>query len=129
MTGYVYRCHEADGALAYVGSSCNAIARLENHRSSAWWAYRITHVDIRVYPSMDDARSTERDAIRNEHPRWNVMGRWSTRHIWTAQQWQDYYTALLNQPPSSSLQRRNHIAFVENRYARLFGRSIEAVSA
>jgi len=68
----VYRCYAADGALLYVGSSGVGVARLLGHRLKPWWR-RVTTVTLERHETHAAALLAEREAIRSEEPRHNVI--------------------------------------------------------
>ena len=105
---HVYRCYDESGRLIYVGSSLNLFGRLATHRNQTWWAPQVTKVVAKVYPNGVVAREAERKAIRTENPRWNKYGRWSTRHSWTRDDWDDWLTLLIAQAcfPTTELRDR-----------------------
>ena len=103
MSAHVYRIFDGENRLIYVGSTRGLFARLAAHRSQAWWAYQAAKVKASVYPSIEDARTAERLAIRVENPRWNIMGRWQSRFGWTLGDYRDYITAIsLGSSPTTS---------------------------
>lgn len=126
---YVYRCYDRDGLLAYVGCTSNLQIRLATHSAGSWWAPSIVKVSAKVYPTKDIARAVERAAIKTQHPRWNVMSRWSSRHGWTEQIWRDYYRAVVSVAGHSTPPRERHAADVARQFEALFGRPILEVSA
>lgn len=126
---YVYRCYEQGGNLAYVGATGNLVGRLTTHSYTSWWAPTIAKVRAKVYPTKEIARKFEAVAIRVEHPRWNVMGRWPTHNQWTEQQWIDYYTAIARTPGHMTHTREKFLARAANGYFVVFGKRIEDVAA
>lgn len=68
----VYRCFADDGTLLYVGCSPFPLSRAYEHCQLKPWAYRMSRIDVRWFPSKDEARAAERRAIFNEGPEWNV---------------------------------------------------------
>ena len=69
----LYRHFDKDGALLYVGISCNAITRLKQHEHDSGWAAEIARVDIEHFASREEALAAERAAIKNERPKHNVV--------------------------------------------------------
>lgn len=74
----VYRAYSREGVLLYVGCSHNLYSRLTQHRleqkntpGRGWYALtqRVTFQD---FPNGPSARQAEKDAIRSEHPLFNV---------------------------------------------------------
>ena len=70
----LYRFHDRDGALLYIGSSSNMRARVAFHRTSAPWRERIASVQVSSYPTVDHARAAESRAIATERAEINVTG-------------------------------------------------------
>ena len=70
----VYRAYRPDGTLLYVGSThCYAIRAYQHKTDSPWWAGDLFWLH-EVYPTMAEARATERAAIKAEHPLTNGRG-------------------------------------------------------
>lgn len=70
----LYRCFDADDVLLYVGISIHPTKRLQqHHRDSAWWhqVAKVTFVHGQPRPA---ALAAEAEAIRTEHPRFNITG-------------------------------------------------------
>lgn len=82
----LYRMYDTRGVLLYVGVTFNVPDRMRNHaREKFWWddVYRITIE--RFDPAGDDtAEKAELQAIKEEHPLWNVAGRSSGAYVGTA---------------------------------------------
>jgi predicted GIY-YIG superfamily endonuclease len=86
---YVYRIYDNDG-LIYIGSTNRFWRRLEEHRRDSWWAETVTKVKARVYPSLEEARRVERQAIYDEVPRWNLCELRPRLRFFDRDQWDDY---------------------------------------
>jgi predicted GIY-YIG superfamily endonuclease len=69
----LYRHFSATGELLYVGISCKPITRLKQHEHDASWAAQITRVEIEKFADRAAALQAERDAIKKERPKHNVM--------------------------------------------------------
>lgn len=69
----LYRHFDAGGNLLYVGISISAARRLGEHQRSAW-ARQISLVTVEWLPSRADAERREMLAIREEKPKFNVVG-------------------------------------------------------
>jgi predicted GIY-YIG superfamily endonuclease len=65
----VYRAFDTDGALLYVGSSTNPLARLTQHAATRWWWTQVVTVTLEHHRSPSAALAAERAAIRDEAPR------------------------------------------------------------
>jgi predicted GIY-YIG superfamily endonuclease len=69
----VYRFYDKQGALLYVGATRGPQARWRQHASKrAWWP-DVARKTIRWYQAKDAALAAEKEAIRAECPRYNVM--------------------------------------------------------
>jgi predicted GIY-YIG superfamily endonuclease len=90
----LYRHLDADGALLYVGITCDPVNRLSNHKACSPWAESIASVTMQWFDCRDDAAAAERIAIRNENPLFNtdyairggnpidwLISHWGTRAI------------------------------------------------
>jgi predicted GIY-YIG superfamily endonuclease len=76
MLGYaMYRYFDADGALLYVGSTDDLVARRRAHQKrSVWWPL-VDREAVERFDEMVEAQSAEVAAIRTEHPRYNKRHR------------------------------------------------------
>lgn len=72
-TTYLYRHFAADGALLYVGISLSWPARTKAHVQGSTWFDQVARVEIEQFPTRDEALAAERDAIKSERPRFNVV--------------------------------------------------------
>ncbi|WP_030304170.1 GIY-YIG nuclease family protein [Streptomyces katrae] len=64
----VYRLHDAEGQLLYVGSTADAPSRWEQHaREKLWWS-AVTTASVTWYPNRGEALAAEREAIQLESP-------------------------------------------------------------
>lgn len=75
--GYVYRLFDAAGELLYVGASRTPLRRLRAHQSGqAWWPeVDLTKLQLERFPSQEEAFIAELQAIRSEHPKFNIEGK------------------------------------------------------
>jgi predicted GIY-YIG superfamily endonuclease len=126
MAHFLYRCYDETGQLVYVGSTGDLFRRLTAHRHNSWWSYQVAKVVAKVYADPFTARAAERQAIREEQPRWNVVGRWATRHTWTAENYADYYHAVRMGSDTDST--RKHALRVRRECRLRFGVAVEAVT-
>ena len=69
----LYRFFGDDGALLYVGISLQPFARMGQHRTDKSWWGEVAAVTIERHPTRRDVLAAERDAIRREKPRYNVV--------------------------------------------------------
>lgn len=67
----LYRCHDADRALLYVGISGMPLRRLDQHLAGPW-GDKVQRVFIEYFDSRQAAHEAELAAIASEAPRWNV---------------------------------------------------------
>lgn len=103
---YVYRHYDEDDRLVYVGCTINPIARTAAHRTNSWWFDQVARTRLTVFPDRNYALAVESRAIAEEHPRFNVKGRWDHRALWTADDYADYYTALAGTSPATGYKAR-----------------------
>jgi predicted GIY-YIG superfamily endonuclease len=68
---FLYRCFDAEGALLYVGISCQALIRFSQHQS-AEWSDRVAKITIKKYPDRRSASAAELEAIKSEKPLHNI---------------------------------------------------------
>lgn len=126
---FVYRCYDAAERLIYVGCSVSPRTRMENHRASSWWFPQVARVRYTIFPHRDYALRMERRAIAEENPRWNVMGRWPYRSLWTAEDYADYYTAASRTASPYTPKVQQHLANVAAECEHRYGVQIEEVAA
>lgn len=69
----VYRMYDADGALLYVGQSQHPESRLGQHRATSDWVFSVTDIKVQWVVTRRDALDVERQAIREEKPRHNII--------------------------------------------------------
>lgn len=74
----LYRHYDEQGRLLYIGISLHAINRLNNHMRGSDWRDQIAKVEMVSYPSRMLALQAERQAIKDERPRHNVIHNKST---------------------------------------------------
>lgn len=72
----VYRFFDADGDLLYIGRTASMGVRLAEHAStngrSSHWFKKARTIKVEHFDSTTAAFHAEREAIRAEHPRFNV---------------------------------------------------------
>lgn len=79
----LYRHFSANGELLYVGISCKPITRLKQHEHDSGWASEIARVEIERFETRAAAMAAEREAIKKEKPRHNVVhARSEARNTW-----------------------------------------------
>lgn len=69
----LYRHFANDGSLLYVGISLSWPARTKAHSHYSKWFEQIAKVEIERFPSRAAALEAEREAIRRERPKFNVV--------------------------------------------------------
>ena len=69
----LYRHFSEDGSLLYVGISLSWPQRTRTHARKAEWFSQVAKVTIERFPSRGEALAAERDAIRNERPKHNII--------------------------------------------------------
>ncbi len=72
-TGCLYRHFDKSGALLYVGSCANPLARLKNHKQNSKWFHQIVRVEIEHFTTRVESYSAERTAIATEQPIYNIF--------------------------------------------------------
>lgn len=70
----LYRFYDKDGVLLYIGISCSFIRRMSQHKSNKDWWNRVAIIKRQPIFSRSMALKVEADAIRNEHPLFNLAG-------------------------------------------------------
>src|SRR5690348_12204641 len=69
----LYRHYARDGTLLYVGISLSWPARTRAHAHYSEWFAQVTRVEIELLPSREAALTAEREAIKAERPKFNVV--------------------------------------------------------
>lgn len=72
---YVYRYFDEDNELLYVGESNDPRRRAQDHANSKEWWPDVTYTSVEAFNNMSLAKTEEVRAIRDELPRYNVVGR------------------------------------------------------
>jgi predicted GIY-YIG superfamily endonuclease len=68
----LYRLHDAQGGLLYVGIAGNPGRRFQEHAGTkAWWG-QVSWVHIEHYETRAEAEAAEIKAIKIERPKYNV---------------------------------------------------------
>jgi hypothetical protein len=71
----LYRLYNGQGQLLYIGISGDVHKRLSAHaRTQPWWP-EVESCQVEFFPTRDVLADAERLAIREEHPRHNIVGR------------------------------------------------------
>lgn len=81
----LYRFHDADGRLLYVGITLNPANRWRDHKRDKDWWHEVDTITIEKFESRGAALLAERQAIISERPAYNIVhgrpadSRWGTR--------------------------------------------------
>lgn len=69
----MYRLFSDTRELLYVGSTTDLRTRIDAHgRDQSWWA-EVADCSVEFHPTADAMDVAEQTAIRDEHPRYNVV--------------------------------------------------------
>jgi len=68
----LYRMYDADGALLYIGITCNPSRRFERHYADKPWYADVAHIALEHFPDRPSVLLAERRAIAEERPLHNV---------------------------------------------------------
>ena len=71
-THALYRFHDADGALLYVGMTADPSARFKAHKKGKSWWHEVSAVTVEKHPTRAATLNAERLAIVTEKPLHNV---------------------------------------------------------
>ena len=69
----LYRHFANDGSLLYVGISLSWPSRTKSHASGSRWFDQVARVEIEQFPSREAALEAEREAIKRERPKFNII--------------------------------------------------------
>ena len=72
MKTHLYRHFNSNNELLYVGISLSAFNRLSQHKESSKWFEEISNVTIQSFDNREDALKSERIAVQEENPKYNV---------------------------------------------------------
>jgi predicted GIY-YIG superfamily endonuclease len=70
----LYRLYDDSDALLYIGIAGNPGRRFEQHRRDKPWWGQVARITLEHHPTRDKALTAETEAIRTEHPRYNIAG-------------------------------------------------------
>lgn len=73
MSTSLYRHFDKNGALLYVGISLSWPVRTKTHAQTSRWFDQVDKVEIERFPTREAALLAEREAIRAEKPKFNVV--------------------------------------------------------
>jgi hypothetical protein len=71
---HVYRLYDGEGALLYVGRSCQPLQRLRAHHSKAEWAAKVVGIEGHGPYTWGEAVRREREEILRLRPLHNIDG-------------------------------------------------------
>lgn len=69
----LYRYYDAGGELLYVGIANDPFRRMAEHRQGKQWWQQVKHLTLEHFPNRKEALTAEREAIKTEHPRYNIQ--------------------------------------------------------
>lgn len=69
----LYRFFGSEGELLYVGISLHPFARMSQHRGDKSWWGEVASTTIERFPSRPAVLEAEREAIKSERPRYNIV--------------------------------------------------------
>ena len=69
----LYRMRDAGGDLLYVGITVAGLRRFSAHRRVKPWWHLVQQIDVEHFATRAEAIAAERDAIKTELPRFNVV--------------------------------------------------------
>lgn len=67
----LYRFHDADGQLLYVGVTMALFRRIMNHRAKPWWE-EVAGASFEHFETRGEALLAELIAVARENPRYNA---------------------------------------------------------
>ena len=70
----LYRHFDADRNLLYVGVTSNIDVRNASHKVNSHWFSAIDIIESEEFPDRSSAVAAELSAIKEESPKWNVIG-------------------------------------------------------
>jgi predicted GIY-YIG superfamily endonuclease len=68
----LYRLHDAQGGLLYIGIAGNPGRRFQEHAGTKPWWGQVSWVSIEHYETRTEAEAAETEAIQTERPKYNV---------------------------------------------------------
>lgn len=72
-TQALYRFFDENGELLYVGVTLDPSARWKQHRADKAWWHEVAGIKIAHFPDRRSVLDAEREAIKAEKPRYNVV--------------------------------------------------------
>lgn len=69
----LYRHYDKDGVLLYVGISLSSTYRFSQHKTNSEWFKLVTRIEIERFKTRKEAVKAEEQAIKDEHPKYNVQ--------------------------------------------------------
>lgn len=72
--GALYRVYDADGALLYIGRTVSPVIRFQEHQDSKSWWGEASVIRLEHFDTPAELKRAERQAIQQEHPKYNWVG-------------------------------------------------------
>lgn len=73
---FIYRQFDANNVLLYVGVTKKLSSRMHSHLRRSKWRKEITKIELAMFQSREEVYAAERQAIKNEHPKYNIRYRY-----------------------------------------------------
>jgi predicted GIY-YIG superfamily endonuclease len=124
---FVYRHYDEQGVLLYVGCTFDPRTRAAAHKANSWWFDQVATTRLIIFPDREYALQREREAIADEHPLFNIRGRWPHRAMWEPEHYVNYYRALVSDPEAAS-RRGAHVSKVVAEAKRRYDLDVEAAA-
>ena len=97
----LYRLYDHTEQLLYIGITTHLPSRIGQHKRTKKWWPEVRDITIEHHATRQQAEQHERDAIKNENPKYNVTGKGGLRlprRPWRIFQ-PGYQSQILNTPP------------------------------
>ena len=72
MPSFVYRLYDEQDELLYIGLTGDVRTRLRRHAQTQPWWSAVRRITIETFDNTETAALAEKQAIRREHPRYNI---------------------------------------------------------
>lgn len=69
----LYRHFNKAGELLYIGVSCRILQRVKEHSKHSHWWLEIARIEIEHFKDRAEVLEAEREAIKNEKPKYNIQ--------------------------------------------------------
>jgi predicted GIY-YIG superfamily endonuclease len=73
MKTYLYKTHNSDGHLLYVGITNNIDQRLIAHKATKSWWNEVDEIVLKIFSTREEAIVVERDTILDSFPKYNEV--------------------------------------------------------